>query len=653
MEPIDKRGSGGRPPDMTVVWRPTPERAAASNTAAFMREHQIATVEDLRQRSASDPEWFWEAVVDFLGLPFERTWRTIRDTSRGDPWATWFVGGGFNLSQACVDRWADDDPGRIALRSEKETGETRELTFGEMKDVVGRLGAALKGLGVSTGDAVAVFLPMGVEAVVSLLAVARIGAIFIPVFSGYGAEAVATRLGDPRPKVMICADGFQRRGTLIEMKEVADEAIESAGGVDRVLVVDYAGRSDTPMVDGRDVWWHDVVPDADPVPPSPTSTEAPVLIAYTSGTTGRPKGAVHVQAGLTVKLAAEGAFHAEIGRDDVVMWATDMGWIMGPWMVLAGLANGAALATYDGAPDHPGPDRLWAVAANLGVTFLGISPTLIRALRPHGAQHARRHDLSRLHTFGSTGEPWNPDPWWWLFDDVGERKRPIINITGGTEIGAVIVGVNILQGLKPTSVGFPSFGIDADIYDAEGDPVRGEVGELVIRGSWPGMTRGFWGEPERYLETYWSRFPDVWVHGDWASTDEDGFWFLHGRSDDTLNIAGKRVGPAEIESAVVALPEVTMAAAIGIPDEVKGESIALYVVSSPDVEPDDDLTATVVSAVTGTMGKAFRPKDVRWVADLPRTRSAKIMRRVIKAVALGEEPGDLSGLENPESLKGL
>ncbi|MET0567060.1 MAG: AMP-binding protein [Acidimicrobiia bacterium] len=653
MEQFDKRGSGGRPADMTVVWRPTQERATASNTAAFMRAHQIESLDDLRRRSASDPEWFWEAVVEFLGLPFDRPWRAIRDTSRGHPWATWFVGGGFNLSRACVDRWADEDPERVALRSEKETGETRELSFGRLRDVVSRLAGALMALGVTRGDAVAVYLPMGEEAVVSLLAVSRIGAIFIPVFSGYGAEAVATRLEDPRPKVMICADGFQRRGKPIEMKEIADHAIDQAGGVEKVIVVDYAGRADTPLIEGRDVWWHELVAKAEPVAPSSTGSEDPVMIAYTSGTSGRPKGAVHVQAGLTVKLAAEGAFHAEIGREDVVMWATDMGWIMGPWMVLAGLANGAALATYDGAPDHPGPDRLWAVAANLGVTFLGVSPTLIRALQPYGADQARQHDLSRLHTFGSTGEPWNPDPWRWLFEAVGEGQRPIINISGGTEIGAVIVGVNILQGLKPTSVGSPSLGIDADIYDPDGNPVRGEVGELVIRGSWPGMTRGFWGEPERYLETYWSRFPDVWVHGDWASIDEDGFWFLHGRSDDTLNIAGKRVGPAEIESAVVALPEVMMAAAIGVPDEVKGESIALYVVPTPEVEPDDELTAAVMAAVTEALGKAFRPKSVRWVKDLPRTRSAKIMRRVIKAVALGDEPGDLSGLENPESLRGL
>jgi len=636
-----------------IAWSPSPEEAAGTNTARFMRAHGIATFDELVIRSAADPEWFWAATVEFLGLPFDPPWTAVRDTSRGHPWATWFTGSGFNLSVACLDRWAAADPARLAIRSQKESGETRELDYGGLLEEVERLAGAMAGLGVGRGDAVAVYLPMSTEAVTSLLAVARLGAIFIPVFSGYAAEAVATRLEDPKPRLMICADGFERRGAVVPMKETADAAIDLAGGIDRVLVVDYIGRDMVPITEERDVWWHDVVPDAPRMAAVRTGAEDPVLIAYTSGTTGRPKGAVHVQAGLTVKLAQEGAFQLDVSPGDVLMWTTDMGWIMGPWMVVAGLANGAAIGTYDGAPNHPGPDRIWEVASELGLTILGLSPTLVRALQPHGAGEAHRHDLSALRIFGSTGEPWNPEPWWWLFRDVGEGRRPIVNISGGTEVGACILSANLLQGLKPTSLGKPALGIDADVYDQNGNSIRGEVGELVIRGSWPGMTRGFWGEPERYIATYWSRFEDTWVHGDWASVDEDGFWYLHGRSDDTLNIAGKRIGPAEIESVAVALPEVMMAAAIGIPDEVKGEAISLFLVPAPGITPDDDLTKRIVEACDSGLGKAFRPKSVRWVEDLPRTRSQKIMRRVVKAIALGQDPGDLTSLENPQSLTGL
>ncbi len=637
-----------------IVWRPDPDRVARSNTRRFMETYGIAGYPELVERSVSDPEWFWDAVVEFLGIPFQRPYTHVRDLSRGRPWARWFVDGRVNLSQACVDRWAASDPDRVAVLSEREQGgEPGRLTFGELADRVSRLAGALRDLGVGHGDAVAVYLPMSAEAVVSLLAIARLGAVFIPIFSGYGHEAVATRLLDPKPKVLITADGFMRRGRPVAMKETADRAAADAGGVDHLLVVRYVDRSDTPWAEGRDVFWDDALDAAAPVAAVDTDAEDPVLIAYTSGTTGRPKGAVHVHGGLTVKLAQEGAFQADLHPDDVLMWATDMGWIMGPWMVVAGLANGAAIATFDGAPDHPGPDRLWAITEKLGVTFLGISPTLIRALQPHGAETARRHDLSSLRGFGSTGEPWNPDPWWWLFREVGDERIPIVNISGGTEIGACILSVNLLQGIKPTSLGGPALGMAADVFDDEGRPVRGEVGELVVKEPWPAMTRGFWGEPERYLQTYWSRWPDVWVHGDWASIDEDGFWYLHGRSDDTLNVAGKRIGPAEIESAAVELPEITAAAAIGVPDEVKGEVVMVYCVPAPGITGDDDLARRVSDRVAETLGKAFRPKEVRFVPDLPRTRSAKIMRRVVKAITLGEDPGDLSSLENPQSLEAL
>ncbi|HEY5891400.1 MAG TPA: AMP-binding protein, partial [Acidimicrobiia bacterium] len=337
-----------------IVWTATEAQKKQSNTFRFMEAHSIGSYGELVQRSVGDPEWFWDEVVRFLGLPFDPPYRVVRDTSRGHQWATWFSDGGFNLSVACVDRW-QDDPERVAIRSEKESGEIRQLTFGKLLESTERVAGALQELGVGRGDAVAVYLPMGEEAVVSLLAVARLGAMFIPVFSGYGEEAVANRLEDPKPRVLICADGFERRGSMVEMKEIADAAINRSGGVDTVMVVAYSDRPNTPMRPDRDHWWHDVVNRAQRVQAARTYAEDPVLLAYTSGTTGTPKGAVHVQAGLTVKIAQEGAFQLDIKRSDTVMWATDMGWIMGPWMVIAGLANGAAIATFDGAPNYPGP----------------------------------------------------------------------------------------------------------------------------------------------------------------------------------------------------------------------------------------------------------------------------------------------------------
>lgn len=632
-----------------IVWRIDPAAASSTVTSRFMATHGITDYQALVDRSIADPEWFWGAVVEFLGIPFLAPFEDVVDVSTGPQWARWFVRGRINLSHVCVDRWAEATPEATALISIRESGDTRRLSFAELHHEVASLAGGLRRLGVGPGDAVAVYLPMSAEAVTAFLAVSRLGAIFIPVFSGYGPEAVATRLEDPRPKALICADGFSRRGALVVAKEVADAAVEAVGGVEHVVVVPYAGRSDSPWKEGRDVAWGTLT-EAERVPSVPLDSEHPLLIAYTSGTTGRPKGAVHVHGGFTVKIAQEGAFQFDLGPGDRLAWVTDMGWIMGPWSVVAALANGAAVVTYDGAPDHPGPDRIWSIVASHRLTHLGVSPTLIRSLIPHGADQARRYDLGSLRAFGSTGEPWNPDPWWWLFREVGSEKVPIVNISGGTEIGACILSVNLLQGIKPTSLGGPALGMDADVVDSQGRSLRGEVGELVVRAPWPGMTRGFWKERERYLATYWERFPGVWVHGDWASIDSDGFWYLHGRSDDTLNIGGKRLGPTEIESAVVSLAEVVAAAAVGIPDPLKGEVVAVFAVPAPGSEADAQLAEKVSDAVVAALGKAFRPAAVRLVPDLPRTRSAKIMRRVVRSLALGEPPGDISSLENPDSL---
>ncbi len=651
---------GGRRAQLTsqgIVWTASPEELARSRTLEFMRQHSIGSYADLVRRSIDDLEWFWAAAVSYLGIPFYEPYRTILDTRKGMQHPEWFSGGRINLSEVCVDRWAATEPDRTALVAENEEGTQHRLSYGELLERVERAAGALRAAGASKGDTVAVYLPMTADAVVAMLAAARIGAIYVPIFSGFGAEAVASRLDACRPAVMVTADGYHRRGKTVAMKETADRALTMAQLSPTTLVVTNLGRTDLPTDlpwnDERDRFWDEALEAAPRQPAIPTESEDPVLLAYTSGTTGKPKGVVHVHGGLAVKLVTEGAFSFEIRPEDRVMWMTDMGWIMGPWMVVAGLGNGASIGCFDGVPNYPTPGRTWQLVESLGITVLGISPTLIRALQAHGSAPARTADLSRLRAIGSTGEPWNPDPWWWLFRDVGAERIPIINISGGTEIGACLLSVNMLQGIKPTSLGGPALGMAIDVYGGDGLPIRGEVGELVCTKPWPGITRGFWGDDDRYLATYWNRWPDIWVHGDWASVDEDGFWYLHGRSDDTLNVAGKRIGPAEIESAVVAHPDVVMAAAIGIPDPMKGESIAVFAVPTAEPRRQGDIVAEIAASIMDHLGKAFRPAVVELVTDLPRTRSAKIMRRVVRARALGEEAGDLTSLENPDAVAAI
>jgi acetyl-CoA synthetase len=379
----------------------------------------------------------------------------------------------------------------------------------------------------------------------------------------------------------------------------------------------------------------------------------PALVIYTSGTTGAPKGTVLTHGGFGIKNAHDWAYLFDVGEGDRMFWVTDLGWLMGPMVITGTLLLGGTVVLFEGTPDYPKPDRLWQLCARHRVTHLGISPTAVRALMPYGADWIAPHDLSALRIIGSTGEPWNPEPYRWLFDNVGGGRVPIINYTGGTEISGGILGCFPICPLKPCAFNGPIPGMAADCYGEDGRSVRGEVGELVVTRPWPGMTAGFWKDPDRYLETYWSRWPDVWVHGDWTYVDADGYWFIHGRSDDTLKLAGKRVGPAEIESLLVGHPAVNEAAAVGVPHDVKGEAVVCFAVLRPGFEPSDALRRELQERVAQAMGKAIRPERVLFVRELPKTRSAKIMRRVIRATYLGKEPGDLSSLDNPRAIEAV
>ena len=613
---------------MTYLWNPDAAAIEAAQSTALARHLGLATYEELLAFSVAEPAAFWDAAVRWLDLDWAEPWTQVLDTSDGAPWARWFTGARCNLAWSCVGRHADD---RIAIVVEHEDGTVVERTYAELWDDIGRLGARLGALGVGAGDRVALVLPMGIEAVVALYATARIGAIAVPIFSGFSASAIATRFEDCAVSVVITAETTMRRGKPVPILATVEEALAIAP-VEHVIV---AGRDDDATGDCPVVW---------------CDAEAPVMIGYTSGTTGRPKGAVHTHGGLLSKMALEGRLAMDLRPDDRVMWVTDMGWIMGPWVAIGAHARGATLVCFDGAPDWPDPARLWQVAERHRLTFLGVSPTLIRVLTGHGDDLPRAADLSALRQFGSTGEPWNPEPYTWLFDVVGEGRRPIINISGGTEIGAVILGCDITLPLSACSLGRPVPGMDVDVLDPAGASLTDEVGELVIRAPFPSMTRGLWNAPDRYLETYWSRYPGVWTHGDWATRTADGSWFLHGRSDDTINVAGKRIGPAEYESALVADPAVREACAVGLPHPVKGETVHCLVVLNKGAELDE---ARLRAAVEGELGKAFRPERILQVDELPKTRSQKVVRRAVRAVLLGEDPGDLSTLENPSALEAL
>jgi len=641
-----------------VAWRPDPAAAEASRLARFLRATGEPSLEALQRRAVDDPAWFWGAAADDIRVAWQRPPREVLDLSGGPAWARWWIGGAFDWARAAVDPRADRDRDGVAVTWEGEDGTVRELRNATLRVAVGAAARQLRELGIRRGDRVGILLPMLPETVVAVLAIAQLGAIFTPIFSGYAAPAIAARLVDCEATVLITADGFLRRGAWVDLKSVADAAVGAAPSVQRVLVVRRAGDSlAVPWVEGRDAWWDAAPADPDATATNPgtsdTDPETPYMVIYTSGTTGRPKGAVHVHGGFPIKAAQDLAHTFDLRVGDTLFWFTDLGWMMGPWAIAGALLLGARLVIYEGAPDFPGPDRLWDLVARHGVTHLGLSPTVIRALMAHGEEPVRSHDRSSLRVLGSTGEPWNPEPWWWYFREVGEGRCPVINYSGGTEVSGGIVGGNVVGPIKPASFSGPCIGTAADVVDETGAPVRGAVGELVIRAPLPGMTRGFWNDRSRYEEAYWSRWPGIWAHGDWASIDADGFWYIHGRSDDTLKVAGKRVGPAEVESAAVSHPAVLEAAAIGVPHEIKGEAIVVVCVLHRGETDDDGLRTAIAATVAGELGKPLKPEVVAVVRALPKTRSGKVMRRVIRAAWLGEDPGDLSALDDPAAVDAI
>jgi acetyl-CoA synthetase len=636
------------------VWRPSADLIARSRLRQFMDRHGIGGLEDLQRRSTEEIDWFWNAIIQELGIEFFKPYERILDLTGGIAWPRWCVGGKMNIVHNCLDKWHGAPVARReAVRWEGEDGASVVLTYEELHRQVCRLSNALRALDMKKGDVAALFMPMMPETIAALFAVVKLGGIILPLFSGYGAAAVAERLRDSGAKFLFTVDGFYRRGQTVLLKPIADEAVSSSPSVEHALILKRLGVS-IPWNAKRDRWWHEEIGrHSDQAATEQTDAEDPLMIIYTSGTTGRPKGALHTHCGFPIKAAQDMLLGFDVGQEDVLYWVTDMGWMMGPWQVFGTTLLGATMVLYEGALDFPGPDRLWSLVKRHRATILGVSPTLIRSLMRHGTEPAEKHDLSCLRILGSTGEPWNPDPWLWYFHTAGKGRLPIINYSGGTETSGGLVMGNVLAPLKPCAFSGAVPGIAADVVNDEGVSVRGQVGELVVRKPWIGMTRGFWQDPERYFQTYWNRFPDVWVHGDWAAIDDDGLWYILGRSDDTIKIAGKRLGPAEVESVLVGHPAVSEAAAIGVPDPIKGEALVCFCVLKPENETSEKLREELRATVAEQLGKPLKPEELKFLDDLPKTRNAKIMRRIIRAAYLNQDPGDLSALENPRSVEAV
>jgi len=637
------------------LWTPRPDDLANARVAGLMRRHAIAGAGELRRRAAAEPEWFYPAILADLGVEWFAPYRELCDSRRGLPWTEWFLGGRLNVVHNVLDRHAAGArAGQLALVAEDEAGAIERLTYGELHERVCRLAGALAGLGVAAGDAVGLYLPMRVEVAVALLACLKIGAVAVPIFAGFGPEAVAGRLADAGARVLLTAERTTRRGRAIELKPVADAACALVPAV-RTVVVLRDAASPGRLASGRDVDWRALEAGGPAAfPTASLDASARSLVLYTSGTTGRPKGAVHTHAGVLVVTAKEVGYHLDVRAGEVMFWLTDIGWMMGPWEILGTLFHGGTVVLLEGAPDFPAADRLWSMVARHRVTHLGVAPTAVRVLAAHGLEAVRRHDLSALRVLGSTGEPWDEASYRWYFDHVGGGRCPVINISGGTELMGCLLAPLPVAPLKACSLQGPALGMDVDVVGESGRSVRGEVGYLVCRNAAPNMTRGFLGDSERYLETYFSRFGEsVWCHGDWARVDADGEWFVTGRADDTLKIAGKRVGPGEVEAAAIEHAAVREAAAIGVPDPVTGDRLVLVAVPRHGFVPDAATGSEVAAHVAARLGSTMRPAAVIWVDALPVTRSGKILRGVIRRLLRGEAPGDLASVANPEALAAL
>ena len=623
-----------------------------SSLSRFLALHGLVDYDQLAERAAREPQWFWAAVMQFFSLHFFKPYDRLLDLSKGPEWAEWCVGGTTNIAYNCLDRTIANGFGsKTAILWEGEDGAKRAMTYAELRDTVRKAAGGLNARGINRGDVVGLFMPSVPETIAAFLAIVSIGAIALPMFSGFGAQAVADRLKDAGAIAVITADRTYRRGNAVEMAEVIASVRESVPSLRLVVVV----PRDSQKPDPRWLNWHDMLTEGVSTAPAELPAETPMMLVYTSGTSGKSKGTVHTHCGFMTKVALDFGLILDLQPSDRLLWMSDLGWLTGPILAVASPMIGVTMLLAEGVPDYPEAGRLWHLTQDYAITFLGVAPTMVRAFMQQPAGTVESYDLSMLRITASTGEPWTPEAWNWFLDKVCRHRAPILNYSGGTEIGGgILAGTVLHRNLKPCAFAGPIPGMGAVVVDAAGRPVpRGEVGELALTVPSIGLTRGLWHDRERYLESYWSAIPGMWVHGDFASVDEDGNWFIHGRSDDTIKIAGKRTGPAEIEAFLYQTAKVAEAAAIGIPDPVKGSAVVCVCVLARGVEETPEVLEELRRVVANGLGSSFRPKTIAFVDDLPKTRNMKIMRRVVRSIWVGDKVGDLSGLVNPEAVDQL
>ncbi|RPF55865.1 AMP-binding protein [Aquisalibacillus elongatus] len=634
-----------------AVWNPTNDYIKQTRLYDLMQKSGFSSYDDYYQHSIQDIRSFWDQAVNALNIEWYQNYDQVLNLDQGIMYPDWFVNGKLNVVHNALDKWAFDTSmkNENALIWESDDGSVIKYTFSELYEEVNRMANGFESLGMREQDVATIYMPMIPETVIAMLAISKLGAIFSPAFSGYKSEAVAKRINAASAKYLITADGFYRRGKVVNLKQEADQAAASSPSLEHVIVVNRTNEN----VDWKDhdVSWNEIRSSQSGYKTKETNANDPYMIIYTSGTTGKPKGALHTHNGFPIKSAFDAGICMDVCKRDTLFWYTDMGWMMGPFLVYGGLLNGATIMMFEGTPDYPTPSRIWEIVERHQVTHLGISPTLIRSIMNLDESYVTNNDLSSLKMISSTGEPWNEEPWMWLFNKVCNRKVPIFNYSGGTEISGGIFGNVLVKPIAPVSFNAALPGMDVDVYDDDGQSVKNEVGELVIKQPWVGMTNGFYKENERYENTYWNRYKDTWVHGDWVILDDEGFYTITGRSDDTLNVAGKRLGPAELESVFVELDDVIEAGVIGVPDEVKGEKPVAFVVVKDSSMANEPFTEALVDHAIQRLGKAIAPRIVHIVEDLPKTRNAKVMRRAIKAAYLDKDAGDLSALENPDVVE--